>query len=415
MSVAYESRFASLNRVLSRRGPFSAEHFAPGQEAADALKLCKLLVIGAGGLGCELLKDLALAGFTDLHVIDMDTIDVSNLNRQFLFRRTDVGKAKAEVAAAFVQRRVPTCKITPHVGRIQDKDDDFYRSFTMIVCGLDSVEARRWINAKIFELLDDDDDDSLKIMIDGGTEGFRGHARVIIPMHTACYECTIDLIPPQTRFPICTIANTPRLPEHCIEWAAVIEWPRVFPAKKIDGDDPDHIRWIATKAGERAAAHGIDGVNYALAQGVVKNIIPAIASTNAVIAAACAAEAVKLATHCNPYIEDYMMFNGGGGIYSLVIANEKRSDCPICGEASTVHSAKISATSTVADFIDWLRAEPKFQLRRPSITGNGRTIFMQAPPSLNEATKPNLERLLSELAPDGTVLTITDPGLALSL
>ena len=71
--------------ILNRRGPWTAEEFVGASQAKEALK-AKILVIGAGGLGCEILQNLALSGFTDIHVVDMDTIDISNLNRQFLFR-----------------------------------------------------------------------------------------------------------------------------------------------------------------------------------------------------------------------------------------------------------------------------------------------------------------------------------------
>lgn len=82
-----------------------------------------------------------------------------------------MGKSKAEVAAAFVEKRVKGVKITPYNGKIQDKDEDYYMQFKMVVCGLDSVEARRWINATLVGMVDEDNVESLKPLIDGGTEG----------------------------------------------------------------------------------------------------------------------------------------------------------------------------------------------------------------------------------------------------
>jgi ubiquitin-activating enzyme E1 C len=121
-AASSRAKWQYLDNFLSRPGAYTDEDFIPGEPPITAIsETARLLVIGAGGLGCEILKNLALSGFRNIDVIDMDTIDVSNLNRQFLFRAKDVGSAKATVAAEFVMKRVPGCKITPYVGKIQDK------------------------------------------------------------------------------------------------------------------------------------------------------------------------------------------------------------------------------------------------------------------------------------------------------
>jgi len=65
---------------------------------ANFLVQAKILMVGAGGIGCELLKNLVLSGFGEVHIVDLDTIDLSNLNRQFLFRHEHIKKSKALVS-----------------------------------------------------------------------------------------------------------------------------------------------------------------------------------------------------------------------------------------------------------------------------------------------------------------------------
>lgn len=101
-----QRKWQNIRNVLERSGPFCHPDFEPSAEILEFLMTtCKILVVGAGGLGCELLKNLALMGFRQIHVIDMDIIELSNLNRQFLFRKNDIGKSKAECAATFINNR----------------------------------------------------------------------------------------------------------------------------------------------------------------------------------------------------------------------------------------------------------------------------------------------------------------------
>ncbi|KAL2134128.1 hypothetical protein VTI74DRAFT_951 [Chaetomium olivicolor] len=409
------ARWTYLDRVRTRPSPFTDPSFFDGRSVAAAMEKMKVLVIGAGGLGCEILKNLALSGFKDIHVIDMDTIDISNLNRQFLFRQSDVGKYKAEVAARFVEKRVKGVKITPYNCRIQDFDNDFYMQFQLVVCGLDSIEARRWINATLVDMVDEDTQDSLKPLIDGGTEGFKGQARVILPMMTSCIECQLDMHAPRAAVPLCTLASIPRQPEHCIEWAHVIAWDQEKPFPKLDKDDPEHITWLYQKALLRAREFNIPGVTYSLTQGVVKNIIPAIAATNSVIAAACCNEALKIASSCAPALaladDNYMMYSGNDSIYTYTFKHERKPDCPVCGE--TARPLTVERGWTLRELLDSLAALPEAQLKKPSVRAEGKTLYMQFPPSLEEQTRPNLDKKLTELGLDeGSEIAVNDSAFA---
>uniref|UniRef100_A0A0S1MIX8 NEDD8-activating enzyme E1 catalytic subunit n=1 Tax=Phakopsora pachyrhizi TaxID=170000 RepID=A0A0S1MIX8_PHAPC len=208
------------------------------------------------------------------------------------------------------------------------------------------------------------------------------------------------MLTPQTKFPICTIANTPRLPEHCIEWASVLEWPKVFKDLKLDGDNPDHIQWLFDQASNRAKTFSIEGVTWSLTQGVVKNIIPAIASTNAIIAASCCNEAFKIATNSAPFLQNYMMYTGNDSVYTFTFKHERKPDCQVCGDSDKDPiRLDVSKSSTLEELIDLLIESPNFQLKHPSISRakDREPIYFQNPEQLRLLTELNLEKSLEEL------------------
>lgn len=145
---------------------------------------CRLLVIGAGALGNEILKNAALLGFTQVVVVDMDRIEESNLSRAVLYRSDDVGKFKADAAAEAYRTLAPGSTLRPVVANvIHGCGLGLFEWCDVIVAGLDNREARLWINRSAWKMN--------RPWIDGAIEGINGVVRVFLPGSPPCYECTL--------------------------------------------------------------------------------------------------------------------------------------------------------------------------------------------------------------------------------
>lgn len=150
----------------------------------EKLRSARVLVIGAGALGNEILKNLALLGFGNIVVVDLDSIESSNLSRSVLFRASDVGRQKADVAVESYKNIFPEAHvhaITANV--VHGLGLGLFGWADMVLAGLDNREARLWINRACWKMN--------KAWIDGAIEGINGVARAFLPGSAPCYECTL--------------------------------------------------------------------------------------------------------------------------------------------------------------------------------------------------------------------------------
>ena len=182
------------------------------------LKNIRFFVIGCGALGCEYLKLLSLLDCaTDkgsIDVIDMDNIELSNLNRQFLFSESDIGLYKSEIAVQKIKSMKSNISIFSHNEKLDSNNEDkFSRTFwndrDIIINALDNVEARKYVDSQCV-LYD-------KPLFEAGTLGTKCNLQIIKPYETACYSESID--PINEEIPYCTVRYFPSKIEHCIEWS----------------------------------------------------------------------------------------------------------------------------------------------------------------------------------------------------
>lgn len=150
----------------------------------EKIRATNILVVGAGALGNEILKNLALLGFLRVVVIDLDHIELSNLSRSILFRASDVGKSKAAAVATAYCDVLPEATVVPMCANVmRDVGLGLFSWADIILGGLDNREARLWINRAAWK--------TNRPWIDGAIEGINGVARVFLPGQPPCYECTL--------------------------------------------------------------------------------------------------------------------------------------------------------------------------------------------------------------------------------
>ncbi len=144
-----------------------------------------MLVVGAGALGNEIVKNLVLVGVGTVIVVDLDRVESSNLSRCVFFRAEDEGRPKARALAERAAELNPDVEVIPVVGDVRLAIGlAAFAEVDVVIGGLDNREARLFVNQACWK--------TTTPWIDGAIEGLMGVAKVFIPPDTACYECTLS-------------------------------------------------------------------------------------------------------------------------------------------------------------------------------------------------------------------------------
>lgn len=237
---------------------YDAQVIILGQKTHDAVVNSKTFMIGAGAIGCEMMKNFAMLGISTgplgkITMTDNDLIEKSNLNRQFLFRDSDLQKPKSATAARAVKAMNPEMQVEAFLDKVcaeseETYSDAFFQSLDFVVNALDNVAARIYVDERCVV--------NSKPLLESGTLGTKGHVQVILPHKTESYSSQRD--PADESFPVCTVKSFPSAIEHTIQWARS-KFESLFVAKpsevqKFFTDRPAFLATLKTSNGPKMGA-----------------------------------------------------------------------------------------------------------------------------------------------------------------
>ncbi len=319
-----------------------------------AIEGSTVLIAGIGALGCEISKNLALSGVGHLILVDMDTIEISNLSRQFLFRYGDRGRYKAEVAAERLLEMNPDIDITFHTCKFQEIDTEVIRSVDVLVGGLDSFNARFDLNRLANGLG--------KVYIDSASTGFKGNVQVVVPDDldvvgdpTPCFRCFYPVPPSDDMWaPACTVPGEARNRAHCILKA---EEEYISDHGKKDEYTPDDLTEMAEIARQvsiRSPHLSEEHFKAGDVENTLGNKLPALITVNAVVSAILSHEVLKVLHRIHghdigPSIDpSYLEYNAEYGIFTP-LEIKRDPECPVCGASEEIEEVLLSGGASIDD------------------------------------------------------------------
>ena len=250
-------------------GRYNRQEIIPDWDQ-DSLSEAHILILGIGALGSYLSVNLALAGAGNLHLVDFDTIELSNLNRQLLFTEENIKENKATVAAKKLKLLNPEINIYSYPYAMDKLPKEVIEKITIIACCLDNYEGRRWANSLAVR-------ENIP-MVTAGMFAMMGDVQTIIPYKSPCFECQ-------------TLLTPDKLQQAC---SPIGEERKV----KVEKPPPP---------------------------------LPSVSTTSSIIAGIQSQEILKLILKIGEPIGNYFTLDTLTNNYLMIPLQRKHHDCPMCG------------------------------------------------------------------------------------
>ncbi|MFX1511428.1 MAG: ThiF family adenylyltransferase [Promethearchaeota archaeon] len=384
------SNFTSKALSNKEKRLFDRQLRLPGWNQ-ELLKRSKVLIAGIGGLGVEVAKNLAMVGIGHLILVDMDTIEYSNMNRQLLFVGAPEGASKAKIAAEKLREINPFIRVEAYNCMLQDIPPYVYQDSDIYIAGLDSIEARAELNRRAVH--------NRKPLIDAGTAAYNGHIYTVFPFKNACLECDPLRDREQDDLGACTLVGEPRRPSHCIIKGQLYFEDRY--GRTADILNPDELGEVLEYANKLLQEHFSGAQPFTADQ--VAHLIefhePTVITINCVMASLQSQEAVKiLHHHNNPQSKklgslqlNYTIYNGLTGKF-YEIEKPVNPNCSLCGSDRTpLYKIRVKPGYSLINIISKITREKNL------------VIDPEFPPTIfridsSEVTEINLDQTISKAA-----------------